>query len=60
MIKLALIYFVIGLIYALISGYVKDENRFPVFLATLTCWPIFLFSLIGAGWNVLLNGVQDD
>ena len=55
MIKLALIYLSIGLGYALVSGYVKDENRFPVFLATLTCWPVFLFSMIGGGFNALLN-----
>jgi hypothetical protein len=56
MIKLALIYLVVGLVYALISGYIKEENRFSVFVATVTGWPIFLISLIGAGWNALLNG----
>jgi hypothetical protein len=60
MIRVALIYLVFGLVYALISGYIKEENRFPVFLATWTCWPIFLFSLIGAGWNALLNGRQEE
>ncbi len=59
MIKLALIYLVIGLVYALISGYIKEEKRFPVFVATLTGWPLFLFAAIGAGWNALLNGRND-
>jgi hypothetical protein len=60
MIKFALVYLVIGLLYALISGYIKEENRFSVFVATWTGWPIFLISLIGAGWNALLNGRRSE
>jgi hypothetical protein len=59
MIKLLLIYLALGAVYALISGYIKEEKRFTVFVATVTGWPIFLFSLIGAGWNALLNGRND-
>ena len=56
MIKLALIYLALGVGYALISGYIKEEKRFTVFVATVTGWPIFLISLAGAGWHALLNG----
>jgi hypothetical protein len=59
MIKLLIIYLVIGLAYALIQGYIKEENRFSVFVATVTGWPIFLVSLIGAGWHALLNQRQE-
>ena len=55
MIKLLLIYLAIGAGYALIRGYIKEEKRFSVFAATVTGWPVFLISLIGAGWHALLN-----
>ncbi len=59
MIKLFVIYLAIGVVFALIHGYVKEENRAHVALAVVTGWPIFLFSYIGAGWNALLNGRQE-
>jgi hypothetical protein len=59
MIKLLIIYLVVGLAFALIHGYVKEEKRFHVFVAVLTGWPIFLFSYIGAGWDALLNRRQE-
>jgi len=59
MIKLLAIYIAIGVIFALIYGYVREENRAHVFVAVVTGWPIFLFSFIGAGWDALLNRRQE-
>ncbi len=60
LIKFLIVYLVLGLAYALISGYIKEDDRFTVFVATWTGWPIFLISLIGAGWNALLNGRAEE
>jgi hypothetical membrane protein len=59
MIKLALIYLAIGVIFALLHGYVKEEKRPHVFVAVVTGWPIFIFSYVGAGWDALLNRRQE-
>lgn len=56
MLRILGIYFLIGLLYAIIYAFVKkDEDRTQVFLAIVTGWPLFLFAAIGAGWNALLN-----
>lgn len=59
MIRGLLLYLVIGLVYALIHGYAKEEKRFSAFVATLTGWPFFLLAAIGAGWDALLNRRQE-
>jgi hypothetical protein len=60
MIKLALIYLALGVVFALIYGYAKEEKRYSVLAAAVTGWPIFLFSFVGSGWNALLNGRNED
>lgn len=55
MARVLLVYFLVGLLFAGIQYVVKDEKRPHVMLAVVTGWPIFLFSMIGAGWDALLN-----
>lgn len=59
MIKLAALYLAIGVLIALIHGYVREEKRPHIFMAVVTGWPIFVFSYIGSGWNALLNSRQE-
>lgn len=55
LLKFLIGYFLIGLVFTLIYGYVKEENRFHVLAAVLTGWPIFFFAMLGSGWNALLS-----
>ena len=55
LIKFLVLYFLVGLVYACIHCCTREEDRIHVILAILTGWPVFLFSMIGAGWHALLN-----
>lgn len=55
MIRFFIVYAIIGLIFMVFYAIQKDENRVPVLMAVVTGWPIFLFSMIGAGWNSPLS-----
>lgn len=55
MIRFAVAYLFVGLLFAGIRYLAKDERRPHVMLAVITGWPIFMVSTIGAGWDALLN-----
>ena len=60
LIKIAFVYIIIGCLFSLLYIWRKKEDRLHVTLAVITGWPIFLFSMIGAGWNALLNQERGD
>ena len=53
--KFGLAYLIIGFFFALSYHWRKEEDRLHVLLAVCTGWPIFLWSMIGAGWHALLG-----
>ena len=55
MVRLIIPYIVIGVAIALLYAHAKKEERFPVLLAVGTGWPVFMWALVGSGWNALLN-----
>jgi uncharacterized ion transporter superfamily protein YfcC len=59
MAKLVLIYLFIGLVFLIIYGVTKDEQRIPVMAAAFCAWPLFVISLIGEGLSTLLNPRND-
>ncbi len=58
--RLVIGYLMCGIVFMLVYCISKKEERIPVMLATITGWPLFLISMIGAGWNILLTQEEKD